>query len=405
MPLSTGKGGENPLPISTGLYDAKSKTSGIQEAIDALPEAGGQVHLPAGNYDLRCSIRLPSRVRLIGEGAATILRLSKLKAVSLSKNIRKGARSMSLEKPLAIGVGDAVGIGDDHIRGWWGTHAVVEDVQGNVLRLDRPLNRTVSTDRSARAVTLFPAIWAEEATDLAISDLTIEGKGGYSGRWWDFTYAAIHVVSCQRARISGVTVRGWPSDGIGVQRGSDVQVSGCQVHDCRGHGYHPGTGLANSIWTQNIGRNNGGDGLYFCMRVHHSICSDSIFEHNAQNGIGGVGNGVDRHDIISNNVCANNGLCGIDANRGEEQMINGNLLLNNSQKAPGVWPGIRLHDLRRGLVQGNRCVDDQESPTQTQGIVESGSSDENLVSGNLCVTMVDAVKMVGRNSRSEGNLW
>ena len=38
------------------------------------------------------------------------------------------------------------------------------------------------------------------------------------------------------------------------------------------------------------------------------------------------------------------------------------------------------------------------------GIVESGDSDWNLVSGNLCVGMAEPVTVVGGNTRAEGNL-
>ena len=333
-----------------------------------------------------------------------MLRIGRLKEVALAKDVRKGGRWLTCSKPVPFQVGEAIGVGDDRVRGWWGTHARVEAVDDDRVRLDRSLNRSVSTKRNARVVNLFPGIWVEGANDLEIGNLSIQGPRNYAGRWWDFTYAAIHVVSCERVRIQGVSVKDWPSDGIGVQRGADVQVTHCQVHDCRGHGFHPGTGLGNSVWSHNIGRKNGGDGLYFCMRVHHTVCSDSVFEGNDQNGIGGVANGFDHHDVISNNVCANNGMCGIDANRGEEQVITGNLLLNNSRLEPGRWPGIRLHDLERALVQGNRCAVEPEDGTQRKGIVESGESDFNLISGNLCVGMDEAITMVGRNSRAEGNL-
>ena len=63
-----------------------------------------------------------------------------------------------------------------------------------------------------------------------------------------------------------------------------------------------------------------------------------------------------------------------------------------------------MHDLLRTLVQGNRCADDQDTPTQLRGIVESGQSDYYLVSGNLCVGMDEAITLAGRNSRGEGNL-
>lgn len=386
------------------FYDPNSKTNGIQEAIDALPQMGGQVFLPSGQYLLRDSIRLPDRVRLVGEGPGTVLEISPIREVFLAKDARKGARKLTSSTNVPWQVGDAIGVGDDSMRGWWGTHAVIQNVDGRNLLLDRALNRGVLKSRQARLVNLFPAIWCEGSVDIEICDLTIRGLDGYEGRWWDFTYAAIHMVSCERVRIANCRVVNWPSDGIGVQRGKDVLVTHCMAHGCRGHGYHPGTGLGNSVWSHNIGRNNGGDGLFFCMRVHHSVCSDNVFEGNKQNGIGGVANGFDHHDIISNNVCANNGLCGIDANRGEEQVMTGNLLLNNSQSEPGKWPGIRLHDLEKALVQGNRCADDQENPTQVRGIVESGESDYNLVSGNLCVDMTEAVVITGRHSRAEGNL-
>ena len=85
-------------------------------------------------------------------------------------------------------------------------------------------------------------------------------------------------------------------------------------------------------------------------------------------------------------------------------MITGNLLLSNSQAEKGKYPGIRMYDLTHSIVQGNRCADDQEKPTQLKGIEESGESDYNLISGNLCVGMEAAVAVVGRNSRAEGNL-
>ena len=43
-----------------------SPTSGLQEAIDALPASGGTVLLPAGVYPLRRSVLLRSNVTLRG---------------------------------------------------------------------------------------------------------------------------------------------------------------------------------------------------------------------------------------------------------------------------------------------------------------------------------------------------
>jgi len=385
-------------------FDPKSTTCGLAAAIAALPTRGGRVHLPAGTYVLRRSVYLPTGVSLVGEGAATVLTIRPLHQVLLARDCRRGGRSFVCHTRPPFALGDEVGLIDEEMRGWWGTHGIVEKIEDRRVHLNVPFNRQLKVERQARAVNLFPAIWSHQENDIEIRDLVVQGPVDYSGHWWNFTFAAIHLHDCQRVRVLNCTVHHWPSDGIGVQGGNDVQVAQCQAHDCRGHGFHPGTNLGRSVWSHNIGRGNGGDGLFFCARVHRSICSDSVFSENALNGIGGVANGGDHHNIINANVCADNALCGIDANRGEEQIISGNLVMNNSQAHPGTWPGIRLHDLERSIVQGNRCADDQETPTQKRGIIESGTSDYNLLSANLCVGMPEAVTLVGRHSRAEGNL-
>lgn len=386
------------------FFDPKSTTCGIEAAIAALPVAGGRVRLLAGTYVLRDSVYLPSRVSLVGDGPATVLAIRPLKVAVLAKNVRTGQRMLECRAVPRFRVGDGIGVKDDRQGGWWGTHGTVQKIEGKRMWLDAPFNKPLLTDRNARVVSLFPAIYALNEEDVEIRDLTLQGPDNYTGPWWDFTYAGMHLVGCQRVRILNCTVKGWPSDGIGVQRGSDVQVAHCQAHGCRGHGFHPGTGLGRSVWSHNIGQGNGGDGFFFCARVHHSVCSDSVFSENGGHGIGGVANGGDHHNIVDSNVCSYNDLCGIDANRGEEQVITGNLLLGNSRGEPDRYPGIRLHDLTHSIVQGNRCADDQQTPTQTGGIVESGDSDYNLISGNLCAGMRAAVVVCGRNSRAEGNL-
>ena len=386
------------------FYTPESPTCGIAEAMASLPPDGGRVRVPAGSYLLRRSVYVPSRVSLVGDGPATILTIRAPRVVLLARDLRAGRHVLECRTRPPFKLGDEIGVCDEKRRGWWGTHGIVERIAGRRVWMSVPFNRGLKVEREAKAISLFPAVWSHSETDLEIRDLTVQGPTDYDGPWWDFTYSAIHLDDCERVRVSNCTVCAWPSDGIGVQRGSDVQVTQCQAHRCRGHGFHPGTGLARSVWSHNMARGNRGDGFYFCARVHHTVCSDSVFSKNTQHGIGGVANGGDHHNIVSDNVCSYNGRSGIDANRGEEQVITGNLLLSNSREAPGKWPAIRLDDLLRTIVQGNRCADDQESPTQTKGIIESGKSDYNLMIGNLCVGMEEGLTAVGKNSRAEGNL-
>ena len=197
-----------------------------------------------------------------------------------------------------------------------------------------------------------------------------------------------------------------------------MQVTHCQVRANSCNGFHPGSGLKRSIWSHNVGIGNNHDGLFVCGLVHDSVISDNVFSGNGSAGIGGLGYADCHHNVIANNVCSENGKWGIFNDdtaghliSGDElrrlrggYLITGNMLRNNSQKEPGVHAALRLHNAQRFIVQGNRCTDDQVRPTQSRGIVESGDSDWNLISGNLCVGMEESVTVVGANSRAEGNL-
>lgn len=389
----------------TAAFDPDSPTSGIQEAIDALGERGGCVRIPAGEWRLRRSVVLRSKVSLVGDGPASTLTINPPKALRLARDARKGSRSVHVRGRAPFVPGDGVGLSDRRRQWWDGTHATVTSVDGPIVGLSEPLKRGLAVKEGARIVGVFPGITAARSQDLKVCDLMLRGSRDPEGPWWqDFTYSAVHLVHCFGVRVLNVTAWDWPSDGISVQGGSDAQVAHCQVRLCRGHGFHPGTALYRSVWSHNIAIGNGGDGLYFCGHVRDSVCSDSVFTGNALSGIGGVGHGQDRHNVISNNVCSENGRWGINAWEGVEHVITGNLLRSNSREKSGAYPALRLHNVQRFLVQGNRCADDQDAPTQTRGIVESGDSDWNLVSGNLCVGMAEPVAMVGLNSRAEGNL-
>ena len=388
---------------NVAIFDRKSPTSGIQAAIDALGDRGGQVRIPAREWRLRRALVLSNRVSLIGDGPATVLTIARPKVCALARSARKGSCSVTLDGKVPFKLGDEVGLFDGPGRGWHGTHGLVTSVEGNVVRLSEPLNYGLALKNDAVITSLFPAIMAKDSRHLEVRDLAIRGPGR-RGRRWDFTYTAVHFHGCRHIRVLNVTVSEWPSDGIGVQAGSDAQVAHCQVTDCRGNGFHPGTSLGRSVWSHNIGTRNGGDGFFFCWEVHDTVCSDNVFTDNAQSGIGGVGDVRDHHNIISNNVCSNNARWGIDAFDGDEHMITGNLLRNNSHQKAGAFAAVRLHNARRFLVQGNRCDDDQKRPTQTRGIIESGDSDWNLVSQNLCIRTAEPIVIVGPNSRAEGNL-
>jgi parallel beta-helix repeat protein len=172
------------------------------------------------------------------------------------------------------------------------------------------------------------------------------------------------------------------------------------------HGFHPGTSLRGAVFANNVGRQNGGDGLYFCADVVGITVTGNLFHDNAWNGIGGLGDqpGGDRFNTVSNNVCRANRRHGIHANGGGNNLIVGNVCLNNSQATPGRYSGIALENASRCTITGNHCSCDSETPSQKHGIEEIGGADENTISGNQCHNNVRAgIRITGPNTQAMTN--
>ena len=234
---------------------------------------------PAGTYLLRKTLYIPSRVSLVGDGPATVLGIRPLQVAYLAKDIRKGGRVLTCKTEPPFRVGEGIGVCDDKHRGWWGTHGEVERVVGNRVWMSVPFNRRLLARDNARVVNLFPCIWAEGETDIEIRDLTIKGPEDYAGDWWDFTYSAVHIVGCERvARSELFRCFGWPSDGfwdfsaVAMPRWRIVRRTGVA-----GMGFIPERGWRAVCGHTISGRAMGAMGIIFCARVHHSVCSDSVF--------------------------------------------------------------------------------------------------------------------------------
>ncbi len=388
-------------------FDEKgSFTSGLQEAIDALPKSGGIVWVPPGVYTLNRHVRLRSNVTIRGAGQSS--RIARAPEVSslLMSEAQAGETAVHVENESAFAVGMEVTVFDTAQYGWYATHAFIVGISENRLHLDRPINRPCHPDRNGMVAHAFSAFVGWEERGCELESLCIDGGNTIGQRVFvDFTVSAVHLVRTIDARVRGCVIQHWPADGISVQGGVGVIVSDSLAEGCLGHGFHPGTSVQHSLWTNNIGRNNGRDGLYFCMYVRHSVVNESTFYGNGRHGIGGLADGGDQYNVVANNTCVSNGRHGIDASRGSDNTINSNICLNNSQEEPGRYSGIALIDVTGMTVTGNRCLDDQSVQTQAYGIEESGTSDRNLIVANHCHgNLVGGVLTVGADTRCAENL-
>lgn len=394
-----------------------SPTCGIQEAIDALAPAGGMVTIPPGLYRLRTSVVLRSHVSLRGSGPTTVLTQGKQAASRLSRDARKGETVIEVHSADGFQAGDEVALMSDPMHGWYMAHAVLKSVEPRQLVLAEP----IASDHpqglfrmadNAVVVNYFPLLrasrvyWQQAVSDVAILDLCLDGNLAENpGPWTDFTLSAIHLANVSDALVRHVTIRGSVGDGIGVQGGHDNRVEACLVERCRGHGLHPGTCLSGAVFANNVSRHNGGDGLYFCAQVTGVVASGNLLHDNAGNGIGGLGDGGDRFNLITNNLCRRNGLWGIQAINGRDNVISGNVCADNSQTQPGACAGILVADSTHTIITGNRCACEGDKPTQSFGIEETGASNENLITGNCCHgNRRGGIAVCGRSTRAPDNV-
>jgi parallel beta-helix repeat protein len=379
------------------LVKTDSPTAGIQEAVDALPPAGGMVTLPAGEYVLRQSIRLRSNVTLQGTGAGTLLWKKRHAESRLAATASQGSRSVQVVHASGFSVGDQVAIRDQDAMGWNVVQAIITDVQGNELRLDRPMPRVCDVARMGFVILMFPAITANQASKLVIKDLVVKdetvrdltmyGPLDVRSKWGvilPFPLAAIHLSSATDARIENCVVTGWLSDGISLQGGGNDTVVNCRVEKCTGKGLHPGGGLHDSLFSHNVSRENGDDGLYFCAKVLRVTVSENQLIGNKANGVGGLGDWGDTLNTVTKNVISGNGMHGVQMDDSVSNTVIDNTISNNSQSAPGQYSGIWLKWTSKSTVKDNRCFDDQAKKTQKHGIDELADCHENTIANNDC---------------------
>lgn len=96
---------KNPTQNVLNFSNVPSFTSGLQEAIDALPESGGVVEVPPGIYTLQRHVRLRNNVLIRGSGNAS--RITRTAEVSspLAQEANDGDVAVQVESAKAFNPG------------------------------------------------------------------------------------------------------------------------------------------------------------------------------------------------------------------------------------------------------------------------------------------------------------
>ena len=375
---------------ASGYLNPGAPDAGLQRAIDAVP-MGGTLSLPAGRFLLRRRLVLKSNMTLIGAGPETVLTIAPgPPCAALAADSAPEAVSLEVADARGFAPGMEVTIRDRQQTGWNAGFALVAGVEGRRLYLDRALERGYCVAEEAQVVHAFPAIAAGDACNVSVRHLRVLGEGPIPGLIPHnlFVQSAIHFVGCRDPLIAFCAVERWHADGFSVQKSSGTRVMENLARHNIGHGFHPGTGLKDAVWSGNVSEWNARDGLYYCAGCRRVIAGRNRFAGNSGHGIGGLGDGDDQDCLAIRNLCERNdgaGVCtGCHGGESRNNFIVENRIINNAQLLPGT--GILLQCSHANVVARNEIADTQsprEAPTQTVGVEEADDgSDGNWIVAN-----------------------
>jgi hypothetical protein len=358
----------------------------IQAAADYVARlGGGTVHIQAGTYHMGNAVYIPSGVRLLGDGAETVL----VKEPSVETTIAADSDWFDQEITLADATGFNVGDGiciqaeNPHTGGKEVLKFTLVARSGNRFKLDRPLRKNVWMTKTPSVSTLFPLLTAEERTDMAIENLMLDGNkdanaplnGNYGGNLW--------FQDCSRIVIRGVETRNNNGDGISWQVCHDVVVEDCYSHDNADLGLHPGSGSQRPLMRNNrLERNN--IGIFFCWGVHYGLAENNRMTNNRGQGLS-IGH-RDHHNVVRHNEITGSGETGVlfRPERGEGFTATGNLLEENRIIDNGPENGAAVDF--QGVTAGNTLVRNEiletRGPASRVGIRIGEECGENTLTDN-----------------------
>ncbi len=331
----------------------------LQAAVDGVAAAGGgEVRILAGTYEMHDALHLRSHVRIGGEGNETVLRKAPSVSSALSANLGYGHYDISLAEPDKFRVGMGVHICDDRSGGFYDTVATLTWRRGDRFGISRMLNHDYGRHLNALVTSLFPVINGYELEDVLVEGLAIDGNKDANAylngcRGGGVFLQQAHAVTLRRLRVAD-----YNGDGISFQQCRHTVIEGCCLEANTGLGLHPGSGSVGATMRGNACHGNGGDGIFYCLRVSYSLC-----EGNSIAGNGGVGISIGERDT--------------------DHLIRGNAIHDNAK--PGIY--FRDTDLAmagsRNVIAGNSVADNCRTQGEAEIDIQGETRDVHILGNSL----------------------
>ncbi len=373
-------------PDKADLVGASDKV--LQAAVDYVARAGGgTVHVQPGTFRLRNAIYLPSRVRILGSGADSILIKEPSVEAKLSADSDWFDQEITLIDASGFRVGDGVCLRarNPHNGGSSVCKCTLVARSGNRFKLDRALRENFWLMGEATVATLFPIVSGENIADVVIENITLDGNRAKNDNL-DGNYAGcVFLQDCNRITMHGVTARNYNGDGLSWQICHDVIVEDCQSHDHTGLGLHPGSGSQRPVMRRNRLENND-IGIFFCWGVKGGLAEANKIVGNRSYGVS-IGH-RDTNNIVRDNDIERSGKAGVlfRPERGRDFAPHRNRLERNRivDSGPADGVGIDVQGQTESIVISTNDIRETREPMSRIGVrIGAETSDVRLADNRI----------------------
>ncbi|MCK5157480.1 MAG: right-handed parallel beta-helix repeat-containing protein [Spirochaetales bacterium] len=304
--------------ITSGDFRGANNSS-IQQAVDSLGEYGGVVEILEGTYECLDGIYMRSNVRLVGQGAKTVLRKCDGLRCALIIDADYGQLKVTPDDISGFRIGMGVSIADDISNAWAFTTAKIVGIKKGSLFIDTHLNKDYSVPENAFISNAFSLIKGYRCMNASVENLVIDGRKDTNDRMDGCRGGAIYWYKSENCSIVDCEVQDYNGDAISFQITRNISVIGCHATGNTSLGLHPGTGSENVRVSNCRFDNNDSGGFFLCWRVQDGVFEDILCENNRDFGIS-IGH-KDTDNIFRKCIMKKNGNVGLRFR--EEREANG----------------------------------------------------------------------------------
>ncbi|MFM9009416.1 MAG: right-handed parallel beta-helix repeat-containing protein [Planctomycetota bacterium] len=354
----------------------------LQAAVDYVGSlGGGEVEIGPGEYLMRDSLHLRSRVTVRGTGGTTVLKKAREHRSPLAADGDFGEAAITVRDPEGFAIGGGVYVASKTQRHFHGVCATILNANGTFFTLSRHLNADVLMADGGFAATIFPVVSGYEVEDARVEGLIVDGNRAENPTTVDgCRTAGIYLYRGDACVIRDCVVRDASGDGISFQQSNDVVVEGCVAERCAGFGLHPGSGSQRPTVRNCRAVANGEDGFFFCWRVRGGVAEGNRLEHN-----GGYGMSIGHKDsgnLVRGNTIVGNRRGGVYWRAETEPMAAHRITFEGNTVCDNEGVGLFVDGATNGTVIRDNVVEDTGSGRQATGIRIGKDAGDVILEGN-----------------------